>query len=137
MTAEELIKDHEGYRPYVYLDTKNIPTGGYGHAFLHKSRLPAHIWEQIFIEDMTNAYKDYEKLGLKLDDVRRSAVLDLLFARGLPNMMKWEDVLIMLKKSNWEEAAKLIESKQWYQNVGRRGPRICALIRTGQWEALS
>lgn len=134
--ATDLIKNHEGYREEVYNDSLGFPTGGYGHAFLPGSKLRKYIWELIFCDDLADVAADYEKLGLDLDDVRRSACLDLLFNLGLTKLLKFKTFLKHMKSGNWPEAAAALENSRWFTQVARRGPRICALIREGKWEVL-
>lgn len=135
--AIDLIKDHEGYREAVYNDSLGYPTGGYGHAFLPGSKLPGHIWELILIDDLAEAGQNFKQLGLDLDDVRRAACLDLLFNLGLTKLLKFKTFIKHMRAGDYDAAAAALENSLWYQQVARRGPRICALIRTGQWEAIT
>ena len=59
---QEMIKRHEGYRDRVYMDSVGVPTGGYGHAFLNGSPLPAMVCDLLFQQDYDIAVRDYEIL---------------------------------------------------------------------------
>ena len=133
-----LTKDNEGYVEHVYPDKYNNPTGGFGHAFLPKSKLPREIWESIFQYDYGLALNDYERFGLDLDDVRKSVVVDILFARGLGNCMKPESkgFFDALRVKDFEKAGAELELWPWYGRVGRRGPRLKKMIQQGSWGSI-
>jgi lysozyme len=134
--AADLIKNHEGFKDRVYKDSLGYLTGGYGHAFLEGSPLSKGVCDLLFIEDLDRSIRDYDQLGLALDDVRRAACLDLLFNLGLTKLLKFKTFLKHMKAGDFDLAAAALENSLWYQQVARRGPRICALIRTGTWEVL-
>ena len=133
-----LTKNHEGYVEGVYLDSLGHPTTGYGLCL--EPVLSFHTvkeWhEHKFQEEYAKAEKAYDTLGLDLDAVRRSAVVDLLYNLGLTKLLKFIGTLGALKMKDWLAAANHLENSAWYKQVGRRGKRICKLIRDGVWESL-
>jgi lysozyme len=138
MTGEELTKGHEGYVEGVYLDSLGYPTTGYGHCldWSRKYKTVREFHEAKFAEHYAQAEKDYEDLGLDLDAVRRSAVVDLVYNLGITKLRKFTNTLIALRMKDYRQAANNLEQSRWYRQVGRRGPRICNLIREGNWEVL-
>ena len=48
---KNMIKKHEGFRPFIYKDTQGFLTGGYGHAFLENSPLSQQVSDMLFEED--------------------------------------------------------------------------------------
>ena len=133
-----LTKDNEGYREEIYIDSLGHPTCGYGICLdpvnVYKSVKEYH--ERRFAEEYGKAEAEYSKLQFNLDDVRRCAVVDLLYNLGAFKFYKFRNFSLALKNGYWELAAQHLENSLWFKQVGRRGPRICALIRTGQWEAI-
>jgi len=85
---QERIKKDEGYRPYVYFDTKGIPTGGYGHAFLPHSTIPHEIAEMFFERDYAEAARLYEEFIKKnglfyLSSTRRGVIINMIITPRL------------------------------------------------------
>jgi GH24 family phage-related lysozyme (muramidase) len=135
-----MIKQHEGFRERVYLDTVGVPTGGYGHAFHEGSKLPEAIWNEIFWHDYKQAVKDYDALGFDLDPVRRAVVVDMLFNLGWNRFVGTKDrpesgfknTIKSIRAGDWEQAAKGMENSLWYQQVRTRAVRLVRMMRTGK-----
>lgn len=136
--GQSLTKDNEGYRETIYLDSLGHPTCGYGICLdpvgVYQSVKEYH--ERRFAEEYGKAEAEYGKLKFDLDDVRRAAVVDLLYNLGDFKFYKFRNFAIALRNRDWELAAQHLENSLWFKQVARRGPRICALIRSGKWEAL-
>lgn len=137
-----LTMDHEGYVEQLYLDSRNYVTCGYGDCLcpdkpydslkeFHKDRFEMHYNEAL--ADYCNFQQQY---GLDLDPVRKAAVVDLLFNLGPTKFAKFKDTLRYLQMKDWMAAANALEHSAWFRQVGRRGPRICKLIKEGSWSAL-
>jgi hypothetical protein len=62
--------------------------------------------------------------------------VDLLYNLGAFKFYKFRNFSLALKNGYWELAAQHLENSLWFKQVGRRGPRIVKLIKTGKWEAL-
>jgi GH24 family phage-related lysozyme (muramidase) len=134
----DLTKNHEGYVEGVYLDSLGYPSTGFGIC-LDWSRPYQSVreyHEAAFANRYGEAVADYDNLGLDLDPVRTAAVVDLLYNLGPVKFAKFTSTLAALKMRDWNLAAACLENSRWFKQVGRRGPRICKLIREGRWEAL-
>ena len=129
---QKMIKRHEGYKASIYLDSTDVPTGGYGHAFHVGSILPDAIWEFIFRYDFAQVLRDYEALDLQLDDVRRAVVIDMLFNLGLGRMLKFKNTLAAMRAGDWEAAASGMENSKWYGQVRTRAVELVRMMRTGE-----
>ena len=135
MTESEvmnIIKQHEGFREHVYLDTVGVPTGGWGHAFHEGSNLPDAIWSEIFYHDYKQAVSDYDTLKFDLDQVRRAVVIDMLFNLGLTKFLKFKNTIKSIRAGDWESAAKGMENSKWYGQVRTRAVRLVRMMRTGK-----
>ena len=129
------IKKEEGLRLDVYPDITGQMTIGYGHLLSKGSKIPLEAAEIIFEADYQNAVKDYEKLHLDLDPVRRAAIVDMLFNMGLTRVQKFQRMIAALREGNWDRAAiELMDSgyaRQLPNRAKRNRDRI--LYGTGQW----
>jgi GH24 family phage-related lysozyme (muramidase) len=136
VNGKDLVKNHEGYSERVYLDSLGYPTHGYGFLLEKKKyKTVREYHDALFDVEYAKAESLYAKLGLDLDDVRRCAVVDLCYNLG-PQFANWNSTLTALQMKDYRQAANYLEQTRWYKQVGRRGPRICNLIREGKWEAL-
>ena len=131
-------KDAEGYSKEVYLDSECYPSHGFGFLLeLKKYKTVREYHEAKFATEYAESEREYETLGLDLDPVRRACVIDLLYNMTLEKVLKFHDTLAALRMRDWHCAACCLEQSRWYKQVGRRGPMICKLIRTGKWESLT
>ena len=128
---KEMIQRHEGYRPYVYYDSLGFPTAGYGHAFLPKSPISHDVAVLLFEEDFCRAKRDYDKLKLDLDPVRRGVVLDMLFNLGLSRFRVFEKMIAALSQGDYDKAADEMIDSLWYTQTKGRAKKLAEMMRTG------
>jgi lysozyme len=69
----------------------------------------------------------------KLDDVRQRILVNLTFNLGPAKLREFKRFLAAYTNHSWETAAKELENSLWYKQVGRRGPEMCAAVRTGKY----
>jgi len=131
---KEMIQKHEGYRPYVYYDSLGFPTAGYGHAFLPGSPISHDVAVALFEDDFCRAKKDYAKLKLDLDPVRRGVVLDMLFNLGLPRFRGFSKMISALKRKDYITASNEGLNSLWATQVKSRANHLMKIIRTGEWK---
>ena len=129
---KEMIQIHEGYRPYVYYDSLGFPTAGYGHAFLPNSPISHNVAVALFEDDFCRAKKDYNKLKLDIDPVRRGVVLDMLFNLGLTRFRGFQKTIDALKKGNYEVAADEMLHSKWASQVRGRADHLVKMMREGK-----
>lgn len=127
-----MIKRHEGYRGYVYIDTEGIPTGGWGHAFHAGSRITESVAEQFLDQDVAMAIDDYDSMKLDLDVVRRAVLIDMLFNLGLPKLREFEKFLAALGKRDYRTAKIEMLDSKWAGQVGRRAFELAEMMETGK-----
>ena len=131
---KEMIQKHEGYRPYVYYDSLGFPTAGYGHAFLPRSPISHDVAIALFEDDWCRAKRDYDKLKLDLDPVRRGVVLDMLFNLGLPRFRGFAKMITALSQDDYETASKEGLDSLWAKQIKGRANHLMKILRTGEWE---
>jgi GH24 family phage-related lysozyme (muramidase) len=133
----DLTKHFEGYDPSIYICPAGYVTTGWGSKLDDRPFKTTREWqEQLFRERYAQAEKACDALGLDLDGCRRAAVVDLIYNLGAAGFAKFHATLAALKMRDWISAATCLEQSRWYKQVGRRGPRIVSLIRTGRWDSL-
>jgi len=129
---KKMIQRHEGYRPFVYYDTLGYPTGGYGHAFLNYSPISHDVAVLLLEEDFDRAKRDYDKLNLDLDPVRRAVVIDMLFNLGLVRFRGFKRMIQALRQGHYEQAADEMLDSKWANQVKSRAFRLAVMMRTGK-----
>ena len=129
---KEMIQKHEGYRPYVYYDSLGFPTAGYGHAFLPGSPISHSVAKALFEDDFCRTKKDYDKLKLDLDPVRRGVVLDMLYNLGLPRFRGFQKMIIALNQGDYDKAADEMMDSLWAKQVKSRANRLAKIMREGK-----
>ena len=126
------IKNDEGLRDRVYLDSKGIPTCGYGHALHIWSPVPLDICERFLEEDLARVDREYPTLQLDLDGARIHVIKCMLFQMGLGGVKKFKRLLAAVRSQNWELAAKEMLESQWAkEDSPARALRLADIMRTG------
>lgn len=131
----ELIKKHEGCKFEVYLDTKGVPTGGVGHAFLVGSELSLRVVNNLFDDDFRRVWGEYDTLNfetLKGDSVRQAVVFSMLFNLGLTKFLRFKKTIAAIRRSNWWEASVEMLDSKWAKDVGYRAVVLADMMRTGE-----
>ena len=132
---KKMIQRHEGYVPRVYMDTVEVPTGGYGHAFLVGSPISHKIAELLFEEDYSRCIKDYEQLRPLIGDlnpVRRAVIIDMLFNMGIHRVKGFKKMLSALRLKDHKEASKQLLDSKYARQVGYRAIKLADMLRTGE-----
>lgn len=68
-----------------------------------------------------------------LDQVRQAALVDLAFNLGSARLAGFVKFLAAMGRGDYERAADELVDSLWFGQVGRRGPRIVAMVRSGEW----
>ena len=132
---KKMIQRHEGYVPRVYMDTVQVPTAGYGHAFLVGSPISHKVAELLFEDDYNRCKKDYEQLRPligELDPIRRAVIIDMLFNLGLSRLKGFKKTLAAIRAKDFEEAAKEMLDSKWHQQTGYRAKKLADMMRKGE-----
>ena len=132
-----LIEHHEGRRKSMYQCTAGKNTIGVGHN-LDANPISDAAINQILDDDYRATLKTLNSnipFAGGLDWVRQAALVDLVFNMGIGTLLTFTHTLDALEKLDFEAAADGLKDSKWFHQVGMRGPRIVAMIRTGQWPA--
>ena len=140
---EQMLRVHEGVKHKMYLDSKGIETIGIGHN-LRDVPISDEAVSLIFQTDLENAIEEVERMFrwyTKLDDVRKAAIIDMIFNMGLPTFLTFKKTIDYLDEGDYESASAEIlvgsgpgGKSRYYADVGRRAETISQMLMTGEWQ---
>ena len=133
------IKESEGYVEKIYLDTKGIPTCGWGHALIVGSKITKEVCEIFLKQDVTSAINDFYKLAtifninfvINLNENRRRVLVEMIFNLGLPRFLKFVKMIEAIKVQDWEQARYEMLDSKWHIDVGLRADRLADTFLEG------
>jgi lysozyme len=126
MTDDDLkssIKAEEGLKLDVYRDSLGNLTVGYGHLVRCGSKITQAAADSLFEADFKKAVTGYGTLGLKLDPVRRAAIIDMIFNMGIGNVQQFKRMITHLKDRSWVQAAYELMESEYAKQVPARAKR--------------
>lgn len=131
----ESIKQHEGYRKTLYLDTEGNLTGGWGHHFYAGSRLPQEVFETLFEQDLKSALVDYLKISPSLRNSlnaeRKRVVVEMIFNMGLARVFQFRKFWAAVLEQDWSEAKAQLLDSRWHAQVGKRAETLAERFERG------
>ena len=133
----ESIKRHEGYRDEVYLDSKGLPTCGWGHLLWVGSKVPKEAVEAFFKQDLADALVSYHDLSFQhrkqLQDsrTRQRVVIEMLFNMNLQKVLQFKKFWAAVDSGDWTEAKKELLDSKWHRDVGKRAEELAEIFEKG------
>jgi lysozyme len=126
------LRRDEGERAKPYVDTVNKITIGVGRNLTDIGLSPDEI-ELLLDNDCARAFALASTFPWfpALDDVRQRVVLNLAFNLG-SQLLQFHDTLGAIARGAYVVAADALQHSKWFSQVGRRGPRLVAMLRTGK-----
>ena len=136
---EESVKQHEGFEEKIYLDSKGIPTCGWGHALLVGTKVPLEVCEIFLRQDLANAVSDFYKLRRLVEadvikginEVRRRVITEMLFNMGLPRVLGFVKMWEAIRVKDWDRAAEEMLDSKWHKDVGKRAETLAETFKQG------
>jgi lysozyme len=134
MDVKALIEEHEGRRPKPYKCTAGKTSIGIGRN-LDDVGLSDEEIDLLFANDLKRAQDAANKYPwfAGLSEVRKAAVLDLLFNMGPTRFAGFRKFIDAMANKQFARAAAELKDSRWFTQVGRRGPRIVSMIRSDNW----
>lgn len=143
VTGEDDIKamiiEHEGIRYKPYKDSLGLWTVGVGHLIGDGKSLPDDMnrtfSEKEVMDMFEEDYAHHKKIASRTPGYNeanyagKAAMIDLGFNMG-QWWPKWPNTSKALKEGDFTSAARGLEDSKWYRQVGRRAPKIVALIES-------
>lgn len=135
MTLAELLIQDEGLRLKVYLCPAGKWTIGVGRNVqdLGISEQEALMLLQNDIVRVQNEALRVFPWYLDLDDVRRDAMLAMLFQMGLPRFLTFSKMIAALKRGNFDRARLEMLDSLWGRQVPERAERLAEMMRSGRY----
>lgn len=150
------LKQEEGLRQKVYLDSRGFPTVGYGHLlrdliaiayamkYLGRSDAPIFQIEQCdrwFDEDLAVAVAIFNRLfgmdklspGVEINEVRRDALIEMAFNLGEGNLMGFRRMVKAVRKGNWQEVWTEANDSKWDKQLPERADEIEEMLLSGRY----
>jgi lysozyme len=132
---KEIIVKHEGLRLRPYRDTMNILTIGVGRNLESRGISNAEAMYML-MNDITRC--DLELLQFdwykNLDQIRREALIELVFNMGLSRLLGFTKMIAALKDKDFKLARKELLDSKWADQVKQnRATNIANRILTGKY----
>ena len=141
---KELI-DEEGLKLTSYKCTSGRVTIGIGHNCAAKPTIPLigkhihKVGQRITKEDADILFQhDLDEVTRQLDkylpwwkdcpDFVQYVLISLVFNMGIYGVLEFRITLGYMHKHDWKNAAYHLKSSKWYNQVGRRGPKLCNIL---------
>lgn len=131
MTAQELIKRHEGLRLGPYIDTADKITIGYGRNLTDNGITEAEA-DVMFEHDFQVAQRTVESLlprCASLPDPQRAVLINMAFNLGLPRLSGFKKMLAAVKAGDFDKTADEMLDSRWAGQVGTRAIELADLMR--------
>lgn len=137
---KQVLIRHEGYRTTVYKDSLGLPTCGIGHLILARDNLTVGAtvtdaqvekWYEADAARSALIARQFVPTLDSLDDTRQIVLVSLAFNMGT-RLGGFHNTLAAIAAQEWSAAATELQNSKWYTQVGRRGPELCAALKTGK-----
>ena len=124
------VKQHEGYKDHVYLDTRNKRTVGVGHLCVEDHwkegvAYPEEMLMKVLEDDLKNAIRGAEELCSDcpvLDGQAKEIIVEMVFQLGKTGVSKFRNMWKALEHDppNYERASlEMLDSRWASQTPGR------------------
>ena len=124
------VKQHEGYKDHVYLDTRNKRTVGVGHLCVEDHwkegvAYPEEMLMKVLKDDLKNAIQGAERLCSDCPDLKDQAkeiIVEMVFQLGKTGVSKFRNMWKALEHDppNYERASlEMLDSRWASQTPGR------------------
>jgi lysozyme len=129
LTVEDLKVD-EGFRSRPYKCTKGVWTFGYGFTYITKDEAEAIL--RMRVEKLNHKLLN-EDWYQQLDEVRRSAIVNMAFNLGFAGLRKFKKMIWALTFRFWNAAhQEALDSKWARDDVPNRARKIAGMLRNGR-----
>ena len=131
------VRDHEGYRNKVYLDTLGKRTVGVGHLCVEDFWEDDKEYDEEFLmeileKDLENAISGAEELlkGCNLPSLANEIVVEMVFQLGKTGVSKFYNFLAALKDNppQWLTASEEMLDSRWAKQTPNRAKRMSDIM---------
>ena len=133
------VKEHEGYRNKVYLDSLGKRTVGVGHLCVEDFWVDDREYSEdmlmnILKDDLKNAIEGAERLlkGCRiLDSLAREIVIEMVFQLGETGVSKFKNMLKALEEGpDYKTAATEMLDSRWAKQTPNRAKKMSDSMRS-------
>lgn len=139
---KERIKEHEGFRAYIYKDSLGFATIGYGHLVTEEDNYEEGI--EYSVEELEGAFeRDFETAcesakhisdwnDINLDEhpeTVREVLIEMCFQLGVGGVNKFKKFLANLKIKSYKDAASEMLDSRWAMQTPMRAEKLSNIIK--------
>ena len=133
------VKQHEGYRNKVYLDSLGKKTIGYGHLCVEDHWVDGWEYSQVELEDLLE--KDLQSAidqahdmcqGLDISDDAKTIICEMIFQLGSAGVQKFRKMWEALKEDppNYKEASVQMLDSRWAKQTPARAQEMAGHMKS-------
>ena len=131
------VRDHEGYRDQVYLDSLSKRTVGVGHLCVEDfweddKKYSEKFLMEILEKDLENAISGAEELlkGCNLPSLANEIVVEMVFQLGKTGVSKFRNFLAALQGDSpqWLKASEEMLASRWAKQTRNRAKGMSEVI---------
>ena len=128
----ENLKRHEGLRLKPYLCSEGKITIGFGRN-LEDMGISEKEAEMLLMSDIERCYEELDVFSWfhDLDQVRKEAMVNMLFNLGLPTFLEFKRTLKFMAEGAYSQAAAEMLDSKWANQVGDRAKELAYMVETG------
>lgn len=118
------IKEHEGLRLKVYECPAGKQTIGFGRN-LEDRGITKKEAEYLLMNDLLDIKLELEDnipFFDSLDEVRRNVLIEMAYNMGVPNLLKFKNMLRALKEERFLSASQEMLDSKWHRNFKKIAP---------------
>ena len=130
----EMLKRLEAFEAQPYRDKLGYWTVGYGHN-LHTTPLTEQQAHDVLVGDIERVVNEVSQWRVwgTLDEVRRSALVQMAFQMGTAGLAKFVATLGKLETGDYQGAARNVLRSLWAKQTPKRARLVARMIETGTW----
>tara|TARA_R100000935_G_scaffold57597_1_gene91887 strand:+ start:643 stop:1077 length:435 start_codon:yes stop_codon:yes gene_type:complete len=134
---EKRIKDNEGFRDELYLDTRGLATIGYGHLITKEDsfepgiKYPKPQLLELFKKDLDRAENEANKLIGHISElhvVARDCIIEMCFQLGKGGVQKFVKMLLALEERDYKSASVEMLDSKWNKQTPERCEQLSKLM---------
>lgn len=132
---EKRIKEHEGFRDRVYLDSEGKPTCGWGHHLWVGSKVPLVACEEFLKMDLASAVSGFSTIPpvwrKRLNTARARVITEMIFNMNTQKVLQFRKMWEAIERADFETASKEMVDSKWAEQVKSRAVLLAEIMRTG------
>ena len=132
------VKAHEGFSPFVYQDSLDYWTIGYGRMIDKRKGGSISQEEALYLlqNDLNKSEMELRHFSwfTQLDTVRQEALIELNFNMGLSNLLKFKQMIDAIERKDFKAAAMHLLNSLWARQVKEnRANNVAHRLETGSY----